>query len=88
MIQNKKIYFCDFCNIEINIEPCKVYKANEITTCVLTAVEEKTNRTENGQPSTPLHMYHICLDCAIKLCKNGLSLVNGFTPPTEVEQKK
>ena len=81
MIKTKKIYFCDFCKKEINIEPCKIYKPSEITKGVLTVVERESNLQENGELKTPLHMFDICIDCAIKLCKNGLSLVDGFTPP-------
>lgn len=83
MVKTKKLYFCDFCKKEINTEPCKIYKAHEITTCILTVVERESNLQENGELKTPLHMFDICLDCAVKLCKNGLSLVNGFTPPPQ-----
>lgn len=81
MVITKKIFYCDFCHIEINTEHCKIYKENEITTCVLTVVERESTLQENGLPKRPLHMFDICIDCAMKLCKNGLRLDNYFKPP-------
>ena len=79
-IEKLTVYRCDFCKKEIDVKNIKIFQAHKISKCRLIA------RSDNGKTDNDISIvedWDICLDCAIKLYKDGLSLVNGIVPKNQ-----
>ena len=75
-VENKAIYKCDFCGKEIDIDNIKIFQAAKISKCRLVAVDcEGDTMFTTG--------WDLCIDCATKLYKDGLSTVNGIIPKNQ-----
>lgn len=75
-VEYKSTYKCDFCGKEIDVDNIKIFQAAKISKCRLAAIDCESDPTFTI-------CWDICIDCATKLYKDGLSTVNGIIPKNQ-----